>query len=218
MSELPLFPLNTVLFPGTPLHLHIFEERYKLMIGVCLEERQPFGVVLIRQGMEALGPLAEPHPIGCMAHIIHVRRLEEGRLNLIVMGQERFRLHSVNREAQPYLLGEVEPFPLRNPEPLALHHAGARLRRIVERFVHALAETSSTQFDLRSLPEDPVALAYTAAAILQISPDQKQALLSIERADELVASLYTAYRREVTLLQAMISKGAGREQGAFSRN
>ena len=56
MIELPLFPLNTVLFPGMPLGLHIFEDRYKLMIGQCVQERRPFGVVLIRSGQEALGP------------------------------------------------------------------------------------------------------------------------------------------------------------------
>ena len=60
MQEIPLFPLNTVLFPNAPLRLHIFEERYKRMVNDCLAEKQPFGVVLIRHGLEALGPLAEP--------------------------------------------------------------------------------------------------------------------------------------------------------------
>ena len=69
MFELPLFPLNIVLFPGMPLSLHIFEDRYKLLIGKCLQERQPFGVVLIKKGIEALGPLAEPHHIGCTAFV-----------------------------------------------------------------------------------------------------------------------------------------------------
>ncbi len=78
MFEIPLFPLNTVLFPGTPIHLHIFEERYKQMINLCLQEQRPFGVVLIRNGMEALGPLAEPFHIGCTAEIAHVERLEDG--------------------------------------------------------------------------------------------------------------------------------------------
>ena len=58
MITLPLFPLNTVLFPGIPVHLHIFEERYKEMISQCLEARVPFGVVLIKSGPEALGPAA----------------------------------------------------------------------------------------------------------------------------------------------------------------
>ena len=60
MSKLPLFPLHTVLFPGTPIHLNIFEERYRLMLQQCIKENLPFGVTLIKQGSEAMGPLATP--------------------------------------------------------------------------------------------------------------------------------------------------------------
>ena len=69
--ELPLFPLNTVLFPGATLPLHIFEDRYKEMISQCIEEHRPFGVLLIRKGREA-GDLAEPFEIGTTAHIARV--------------------------------------------------------------------------------------------------------------------------------------------------
>ena len=61
--EIPLFPLNLVLFPGMPLPLHIFEERYKAMIGDCMRYNTPFGVSLIRSGQE-VGEAADPHPIG----------------------------------------------------------------------------------------------------------------------------------------------------------
>ena len=62
MFEIPLFPLNTVLFPGMPLSLHIFEERYKLMIKHCLDEECPFGVLLIREGKEVDGIPSVGHP------------------------------------------------------------------------------------------------------------------------------------------------------------
>jgi len=58
MSKLPLFPLNTVLFPGMVLPLHVFEDRYKQMIGACLEDDSGFGVVLIRSGEEAARPVS----------------------------------------------------------------------------------------------------------------------------------------------------------------
>jgi Lon protease-like protein len=104
--ELPLFPLNSVLFPGATLPLHIFEERYKLMVSRCLEERSPFGVLLIRDGQE-VGGAAEPFDVGTTARIARVQRLEEGRLNLICLGERRFRLTRRLSEA-PYLTGEVE--------------------------------------------------------------------------------------------------------------
>jgi uncharacterized protein len=108
--DLPLFPLNTVLFPGMPLTLHIFEERYKLMIERCLEHRQPFGVVLIRYGKEALGSLADPHRIGCTARILDVQPLSEGRMNISALGQKRFRILELShKKALPGGLGRAFP-------------------------------------------------------------------------------------------------------------
>ena len=79
--ELPIFPLNTVLFPGARLPLHIFEERYKAMINACIDERRPFGVCLIRSGSEPGAP-AEPFNVGTTAHIRQVQRLEDGKPGL----------------------------------------------------------------------------------------------------------------------------------------
>src|SRR3954466_6437378 len=97
MFELPLFPLNTVLFPGMPLNLHIFEERYKLMIGRCIEANQPFGAVLIKRGSEVsgLGKAAEPFSIGCTVQITQVQSLGAGRMNISVVGKERFQIFSL---------------------------------------------------------------------------------------------------------------------------
>lgn len=70
--RLSLFPLNSVLFLGMPLRLRIFEERYKEMINACIDQEKPFGVVLIKEGREALGTLAKPYSIGTIAHITEV--------------------------------------------------------------------------------------------------------------------------------------------------
>src|SRR3972149_3913808 len=105
--ELPLFPLNSVLFPGATLPLHIFEERYKLMIGRCLQSGAPFGVLLIRSGNE-VGEAGEPLDVATPTRIVRVQPLDEGRMNLICLGERRFRLLKKLRET-PYLVGEVEP-------------------------------------------------------------------------------------------------------------
>lgn len=83
--KLPLFPLNTVLFPGMALRLHIFEPRYRLMVADCLANGGLFGVVLIRSGRE-VGEPAVPHSVGTTAHISGAERLPDGRLNIEVFG------------------------------------------------------------------------------------------------------------------------------------
>ena len=109
MVELPLFPLNTVLFPTAPLTLHIFEERYKEMVSRCIAEDIPFGVVLIREGQEVGSP-ALPFEVGTTAQIVSVEKLLQGRMNLIAVGRERFRLLDTSH-ARPYLVGRVEFAP-----------------------------------------------------------------------------------------------------------
>ena len=218
MYELPLFPLQTVLFPGMPLYLHIFEERYKRMIRLCLETRQPFGVVLIRRGVEAMGPLAEPHSIGCTARISEVQALGEGRMNITAVGEERFRILSLHSEASPYWIGEVEKFPLANPAPQAFASALNRLRPVVVRYLRLLALTGKAQVNVDKLPEDPFSFAYSAASLLQIQPEAKQELLSIEDATGLVERLRSICLRETALLRTILDHNHPGEEKTFSKN
>ena len=106
LVELSLFPLNLVLFPGMSLPLRIFEERYKLMISECLEKNLPFGVVLIKEGME-VGGLAEPHKVGTTARIIKSERQEGGQYSLQTIVEKRFGIHQITQET-PFLVGKVE--------------------------------------------------------------------------------------------------------------
>lgn len=103
--ELPLFPLNTVLFPGGHLPLHVFEDRYKQLIADCIAGKRPFGVCLIREGNE-VGVAAEPFEFGTTAHIRSVEELDEGRLNIVCTGGQRFRLAEILQRS-PYLTAEV---------------------------------------------------------------------------------------------------------------
>jgi Lon protease-like protein len=215
MFKLPLFPLNTVLFPGMPLSLHIFEERYKRMIAACLDTRQPFGVVLIKSGQEAHGSLAQPYTIGCTAQINQVEPVGEGRMNIVAVGQERFKVVSLERD-MPYLVGQVEFFPLDNSGDL--NSAARRLRPWVERYITMLSRAEDLQFDFKQLPTQALPLTYLAASLLRIAPHQKQALLAVERADELIREVTVSYRREVTLLQMLLAEGKVEEQGRFTLN
>jgi Lon protease-like protein len=202
MFELPLFPLNTVLFPGMPMALHIFEDRYKLMISKCLQGRRTFGAVLIRQGAEALGPLPEPNTVGCTAFISQVEWLRSGRINISVIGQRRFRIASLNTDL-PYLRGQAEYYPLQKEDFPGQHRLAGRLRPWVARYLDHLSRLGGKMPHVDDLPEEPVGLAYASAALLQVSNTQKQTLLEIEGALALLAELRTIYRSEIAILKAI---------------
>ena len=104
--EVPLFPLRTVLYPGGPLPLRIFEQRYLDMISRCMKTDSPFGVLLIRKGSES-GP-AETFDIGTLARITDWYQGSDGLLGVTATGTERFRLLSGRRESDGLLVGEVE--------------------------------------------------------------------------------------------------------------
>lgn len=220
MIDLPLFPLNTVLFPGMPLNLHIFEERYKKMINQCLNGNRPFGVVLISSGQEALGPLADPHLIGCTAQITQAQPLRQGQMHITAIGRERFRIRSLDRSSEPYLIGHVDMYPLESEERAIIVDRGMRLRTWIHRYLKALEEAGQVQFDASKLPKEPTALAYLGAVVLQqISTEQKQELLEAPKASIMFDRLRAIYRREVALLEAMLSPpGKPDVEGPFSNN
>lgn len=105
--EIPLFPLRSVLCPGVALPLHIFEERYRLMINRCIERGEPFGVVLLREGRD-VGPLkGQVAAVGTTAAIRRAGTYPDGRLDILTVGQQRFRLEGVDNVSEPYLVGQV---------------------------------------------------------------------------------------------------------------
>ena len=107
MDEIPLFPLNVVLFPGGPLKLRIFEPRYVDMIGRCMREGAPFGVAMIVEGTEAGGP-ATTAPIGTSARIVDFEKLPDGLLGITAVGERSFRVRSVRRQADGLNVAQVE--------------------------------------------------------------------------------------------------------------
>ena len=217
MFQLPLFPLNTVLFPGMILPLHIFETRYKRMINQCLEGDRLFGVVLIRNGSEALGPLAEPYFIGCTARIIDSQALEEGRLQLTTLGERRFRVQRL-MENQSYLVGEVQYHPHYKDTPDKLPLAVEQLTPKVRQYIHLLNQIEEVDINPENVPQDPLSFAYFAAALLQMPPVEKQNLLETENTTELLSSINQVYARETAFLRAIIERGNNQSITPISHN
>jgi uncharacterized protein len=218
MFDLPLFPLNTVLFPGAPLKLHIFEARYLKMIGLCVENKKPLGVVLIREGVEAQGPLAKPHSIGCSARITQVEELPNGGMNIVVVGLERFRILSLDALSQPYLMSKVEQYPMLPGDEQAMRAIGERLATWLKRYLEAFNWATSVKLDISQLPQDPLSFAYMAATILQIPYEQKQKLLVFENANDFLVAVENTFRRELALLRATNLGVKPDRDEPFSRN
>jgi len=114
--QVPLFPLNTVLFPGGPLPLRIFEPRYLDMISACVKNDSQFGVLLIREGGET-GP-ATTHEIGTLARVSDWYQGSDGLLGVTAIGEQRFRVISSFREASGLNIGSIEILPDEPAVPL----------------------------------------------------------------------------------------------------
>ena len=120
--EIPLFPLGTVLFPGGPLPLRIFETRYIDLVRRCLRDDTGFGVVLIREGPEAGGP-ASTYEVGTYARIVDFSRQPDGLLGIRAAGQRRFRILAARRARDGLNLADVEWLAEERPEPLPAEFA-----------------------------------------------------------------------------------------------
>ncbi len=175
--ELPLFPLSTVLFPGGPLPLRIFEPRYVDMVKRCLREQQPFGAVLIREGEEA-GP-ADFHDVGTLARIVDFDTLPDGLLGLTCVGGERFRVHARARLQDGLNIGEVRLFAPDAPAPLP-----AEFGHLVSLLERLLTEMGDWYGRIERHPDDAHWVGYRLAEILPLSLPSRQFCLELEDANE----------------------------------
>lgn len=176
--ELPLFPLNVVLFPGMPLPLHIFEPRYRLMIGRCLEGDRAFGVAQLIEGEEGQSGTV-PTNIGTVAQILEVSPFADGRMNLQTIGTRRFNIIST-REMDEYLVATCEWLE-EEPEEDGIWRIADRTRRILSRYFESMSLNTQLSVELGQLdiPHDPYSLSMFIAAIMALPPDQKQQLLEM---------------------------------------
>src|SRR5215216_5562333 len=191
--DLPLFPLNTVLFPGATLPLHIFEPRYRQMIGECVDQERPFGVVLIEGGPE-VGEGAVPHRVGCTAQITSVERQDDCRMNILCLGQSRFRIFGTSTE-RPYLLGDVELLGDEETSSEAAERAALIVRDRYLRFVQLTLALRGEWTRRVATVAEPLRLADSLASRLPAANDVKQTLLeelSVPRRLAAVAALLDA--------------------------
>ena len=212
-QEIPLFPLNVVLFPQMMLPLHIFEERYKEMINGCLAADSRFGVVLIKEGPE-IGGTAVPHPVGTVAKITRVTFLDEGRMDLITLGERRFRLEKVT-QLRPYLKGHVrffEPEPVGEPAPTA--ESIEALRGKLDAYLKSLLGLRGGWVREVHSPTDPVELSFYIATVLRDETGPLQRILeapaAVERLELLTPLLSEASKQTRRKLEIRLTGRIGR--------
>jgi Lon protease-like protein len=224
MSELlPLFPLSTVLFPGMRLPLHVFEERYRLLVAHLRAQPEPrrFGVVAIRTGREVgADGITALHEVGCVAAVRQIAPHADGRFDLATVGTERFRLLRVD-DSLPYYQGEIEPL-----EDEAVSEAGEAeafaVRRVQAGFrayLNALADRGGGVISVGDLPDEPLLLSYVVGAAMIIDLPERQSLLAASSALERLRLERSLLVREAAMFRATTSRPApdyGFEQ--FSQN
>lgn len=174
---MPLFPLPVVLFPGAELPLHIFEERYKLMIGKALDEQTPFGVVFWD------GESTSVAETGCTASISDVKKLDDGRMNLMTTGERRFKIVDVIQE-QPYIVATVE-FLEDNGTGDKTDALVKDIAAVLKEILRLSSKLVDKEFEIQgTIPEDPVELSYWVAANFYGSPDDQQELLEMSGTED----------------------------------
>lgn len=187
-ETLPLFPLQTVLLPGTSLPLHVFEPRYRQLTADLLTGAVPdrtFGVVALRSPLlREVDDLDHVHTIGCTARLDEAKPLPDGRYDLTTAGVRRFVLHDIDTRSAPYLVGTVSrlddlPLAGESDDDEAAEEAASRLGDLARAAHRRYCDAAWPDEGRRAPPSDtdPATLSYLLAADCRLPLPDRQALL-----------------------------------------
>ena len=181
--ELSLFPLNTVLFPDGLLPLRIFETRYVDMVGRCMRQGSPFGIVPIRSGAE-VGGVVETAELGTTARIVDFSRLPDGLLGITCKGERKFRVLKLWQQPDGLNVGDIEYLPAEVTVelPVEYHHLGDLLRKV-------LPELGEPYASMPGNYTDASWVSARLAEILPVSAADKAGLLELDEPRARLAQL-----------------------------
>lgn len=198
---LPLFPLGTVLFPGMPLPLQVFEPRYRELVNDLMQGQEPrvFGVVAIREGHEVgVEAVRSLYDVGCVAAVRRVEALPDGRFALMTTGSRRFRIAELD-ESRSYLQARADLLD----EPVGDRDTVDSITDAVRRaFADYMAAVGDPDRPIE-LPEDPGLLSYLVAATMVIGLPERQDLLESPSTAQRLTRELDLLKRELGLMRTL---------------
>ncbi len=208
-EQLPIFPLNTVVFPGLTLPLHVFEDRYRALVHhlLTISDRslRLFGIVAIREGYEVGQHGAQSvHRVGCVVQMTSVTPHGDGRFDIEVVGRQRMRLDRLDF-SEKYLVGEVEVVEEETRTNPAAVTEAARTRETFARYRDQLLQLRGVDVLDGDLPRDPAYLSYALAATCLLPLKERQQLLEAGSALDRLVELRQAMREELRAMRAIPS-------------
>src|SRR5919107_3846125 len=197
VRELPIFPLPLVLFPGVPLPLHIFEERYRRMLADVRASNNLFGLSYFAPGAGEERPPAGH--VGCATEVVEVQTLPDGRSNILTLGLARYRAVEYVERGDPYLVARVEFFEDEEEDAGVVARRAEEVTEIFMRIARAMRTANDERGALPDLPQgDPERLSFIVAAVVEMDAEAKQRLLELRSTAERLRRLYTLLAQAVT--------------------
>jgi Lon protease-like protein len=200
MTELlPIFPLGTVVFPGMPVPLHIFEERYRRMLSDRGNFDPAFGTVLLKSGTDT-GSEQRLAAMGTAVRVISRRKRSNGRSDIVVEGTNRFDILDVRWDLG-YGLATVEWREETTGDLVLLHATMERAIATFHRYVQGVTKLTGQRFNGVRISDDPITASYDLASRLPLHTWERQTLLEAETAEQRFDQLLMLVKREVALLE-----------------
>jgi Lon protease-like protein len=208
-EQLPIFPLNTVMFPGVSVPLHVFEDRYRALVHHLLtisdKSMRLFGIVAIREGYEVgQHGVQSVHRIGTLVQMTSVEPYEDGRFDIEVVGRKRLRLDGMDTSGT-FLVGDVETLSERTPKGTDTAHEAARALNTFQEYRRRLSTMRGGDVLDGDMPRDPEYLSYSLSATCLLTLQERQELLEAETALERLIMLRHALREEMRAMRAIPS-------------
>jgi ATP-dependent Lon protease len=198
VSELPIFPLALVLFPGVPLPLHIFEPRYRQMLSDVRAGNNLFGVSYFDASTSEKDAPPAGH-VGCVAEVTEMQTMPDGRSNILTVGIIRYRIEEYVERDDPYLLARVSYFEDEEEDATLLSESARNVAEIFTRIARAVRTINDERANLPDISDtEPQRLSFLVAAAMEVDTEVKQDLLELRSTAERLQRLRDMLERAVS--------------------